>query len=759
MIQSASEGFVADIRPTSVEVSWLAPMLPATAGNSPPFELDQDILQSGEVHIVDRMRMTATNRRLTETQCIDPAFFPGDCVRFRDISGAAVKYQGLKRVPRTESLGFDINVFMVAKTITTAIVRWQDNTTSSSIMSTALVPYLDMAESGDVWPGDLVEYLAKREVDQDVIKAAKVGIVQSADARSRLAKVRWFDEADISYTFDGDLAQLLPGSSCGALSTAVENMSFYEIAPVPGFERRIGDFVCFVADDQLRSSVASRPELQDFVNLLAEDETNVRANHDLFGEVLELGLDGLLIVRLIGAVSIRDIKVPWDGTLLVSTASQDDDDEMDLDDEFDDYSDGTGSSWDSDADGYTFERRSHALPGVVEDLYAFRPWLDEDENAVDSDGWTDEEEEEDLGDDNTDTSEGPEDEDRSMNHGVNSEKPDESHEASEDATMPDIAGASPSTTLPPPRHSTFTYDSFDPSQSESFAVLDTPVPSDHAFVNTIVSTLDATRMRRIQKEHKILRISLPAGVWVRTWESRIDLARVLMLGPVTTPYEYAPFVIDLCFDTGFPHEAPKAFFHSWTRGGGPVNPNLYQDGKICLSLLGTWPGDSRNETWGEKSTVLQILVSILGLVLVKMPYYNEAGYDVRQGTVEAQIPAALYSEKAYFMTRGFISYALTQGVPGFDDILKQIYSPSSDLQSPQLLRRAIVEAIEVARRSVETSEEQPNHQFRVSAGALIPLKREIEGLLEVLRRESPSNADALTAAFRNVDVQLPKMAI
>jgi len=40
------------------------------------------------------------------------------------------------------------------------------------------------------------------------------------------------------------------------------------------------------------------------------------------------------------------------------------------------------------------------------------------------------------------------------------------------------------------------------------------------------------------------------------------------------------------------------------------NPNLYNEGKVCLSLLGTWQG-GRGESWSaEYSTVLQVLVSI-----------------------------------------------------------------------------------------------------------------------------------------------------
>ena len=39
------------------------------------------------------------------------------------------------------------------------------------------------------------------------------------------------------------------------------------------------------------------------------------------------------------------------------------------------------------------------------------------------------------------------------------------------------------------------------------------------------------------------------------------------------------------------------------------NPNLYNNGYICLSLLGTWRGDS-TEAWTSRSNALQILLSI-----------------------------------------------------------------------------------------------------------------------------------------------------
>ena len=52
------------------------------------------------------------------------------------------------------------------------------------------------------------------------------------------------------------------------------------------------------------------------------------------------------------------------------------------------------------------------------------------------------------------------------------------------------------------------------------------------------------------------------------------------------------------------------------------NPNLYNCGKVCLSLLGTWPGRPE-EQWTSQSTLLQVLVSIQSMILVELPYFNE----------------------------------------------------------------------------------------------------------------------------------------
>jgi ubiquitin-conjugating enzyme E2 O len=179
--------------------------------------------------------------------------------------------------------------------------------------------------------------------------------------------------------------------------------------------------------------------------------------------------------------------------------------------------------------------------------------------------------------------------------------------------------------------------------------------ADHRFKETPATTpadLNAWS-KAVRKEWRTLRTSLPANVWVRVFEQRTDVLRAAMLGPEGTPYHDNVFVFDFSFPPGYPNEPPASSYHS---RGERVNPNLYENGKVCLSLLSTWSGKG-SEMWDPKrSNMLQVLVSIQGLVLVDDPYYNEAGYEKQSGTAEGKRNGDQYNEQAFLASaRSMIS--------------------------------------------------------------------------------------------------------
>lgn len=126
------------------------------------------------------------------------------------------------------------------------------------------------------------------------------------------------------------------------------------------------------------------------------------------------------------------------------------------------------------------------------------------------------------------------------------------------------------------------------------------------------------------KEWKILEKNLPESIYVRTYESRIDLLRAVIIGARGTPYHDGLFFFDIVFPSDYPQHPPKIHYLS---RGFQMNPNLYSNGFVCLSLVNTWDG-TKKERWRPiNSTILQLLVSIQGLVLNAQPYFNEPGLE------------------------------------------------------------------------------------------------------------------------------------
>lgn len=96
----------------------------------------------------------------------------------------------------------------------------------------------------------------------------------------------------------------------------------------------------------------------------------------------------------------------------------------------------------------------------------------------------------------------------------------------------------------------------------------------------------------------------------------------------------------------------------YNSGGLRLNPNLYESGKVCLSLLNTWTGTG-TEAWNpESSTILQVLLSLQALVLNDKPYFNEAGYDKQVGKIEGEKNSITYNENAFLLSLKSMLYVL-----------------------------------------------------------------------------------------------------
>jgi ubiquitin-protein ligase len=150
------------------------------------------------------------------------------------------------------------------------------------------------------------------------------------------------------------------------------------------------------------------------------------------------------------------------------------------------------------------------------------------------------------------------------------------------------------------------------------------------------STSRSNCLRRLLQELVALDEDLPdtlPGIWLRYDEECPQFLRCLMAAPQGTPYALGLFCFDMLIPDSYPSLPPQV--QLLTTGGGSVrfSPNLYADGKVCLSLLGTWSGPKWNPL---HSSLLQVLMSIQGLILgVQHPYYLEPGHGGWEGQVKS----------------------------------------------------------------------------------------------------------------------------
>lgn len=84
-------------------------------------------------------------------------------------------------------------------------------------------------------------------------------------------------------------------------------------------------------------------------------------------------------------------------------------------------------------------------------------------------------------------------------------------------------------------------------------------------------------------------MELPLVYWLLTHVPLLqDLFSALIKGPTRTPYEDGLFLFDIQLPNIYPAVPP--LFRYLSQCSGRLNPNLYDNGKVCVSLLGTWIG-------------------------------------------------------------------------------------------------------------------------------------------------------------------------
>uniref|UniRef100_A0A6C0BK94 Ubiquitin-conjugating enzyme E2 Z n=1 Tax=viral metagenome TaxID=1070528 RepID=A0A6C0BK94_9ZZZZ len=111
------------------------------------------------------------------------------------------------------------------------------------------------------------------------------------------------------------------------------------------------------------------------------------------------------------------------------------------------------------------------------------------------------------------------------------------------------------------------------------------------------------------------------GIYYIPDTASITKGKVLIQGPDDSPFEGCFFIFQFAFPDDYPFSPPKVNVLT-TDGLTRFHPNLYVEGKVCLSILGTYTGPS----WQSTMSLSMVLLSLKAL-LDTNPLSHEPGYS------------------------------------------------------------------------------------------------------------------------------------
>jgi len=130
------------------------------------------------------------------------------------------------------------------------------------------------------------------------------------------------------------------------------------------------------------------------------------------------------------------------------------------------------------------------------------------------------------------------------------------------------------------------------------------------------------------------------GIWIDVDEEDVTKMKAIIVGPDDTAYEGAFMYFNLDFPHDYPFKPPKVTHLTHQTKNARLHPNLYGgEGKVCLSILGTWSGPG----WTMAMGLTTVLLSIQAL-LDKEPLRHEPGFESgRDACVESFNRATEYN--------------------------------------------------------------------------------------------------------------------
>jgi len=126
------------------------------------------------------------------------------------------------------------------------------------------------------------------------------------------------------------------------------------------------------------------------------------------------------------------------------------------------------------------------------------------------------------------------------------------------------------------------------------------------------------------------------GIYYKHDDENMLKGYALIIGPKETLYFGGNFFFEFDFPYDYPYRPPIVTYKT-NDGVTRFHPNLYKNGKVCLSILNTWKG----EQWTGCQSIRSVLLTIVS-ILDKYPLLHEPGITERHRDFENYNKIILY---------------------------------------------------------------------------------------------------------------------
>jgi ubiquitin-conjugating enzyme E2 Z len=162
------------------------------------------------------------------------------------------------------------------------------------------------------------------------------------------------------------------------------------------------------------------------------------------------------------------------------------------------------------------------------------------------------------------------------------------------------------------------------------------------------------------------------GIYYVHDEENILKGYACIVGPEDSLYFGGYYFFEFNFPSDYPFNPPKLKYCT-NDGVTRFHPNLYVNGKVCLSILNTWRGESWSSCQSIRSILLTLLTILDNKPLLHEPGINETHNDfknynkiIKYKNVEFSILRALSINANTFFPGHFISIFNKQIKEKFD---------------------------------------------------------------------------------------------